>query len=101
MNVNNPDDRQEYLENYFTEDGKETLINYTESLVKVFRTSEPTDYPQSFGPVFGIPMFDWSQQVDSQDEMRGRIKVLMQILGLSKLELDNGRYVFELTTDGS
>lgn len=101
MNVNNEEDRQRYLENYFTEDGIETLMNYTKSLVKTHRKTAPKDYPQSFGPVFGIPMFDWSQRIHSEEEMIGRIKSLMQILGITKVELDNGRYMIEMTTDGT
>ena len=83
---------QEYLEKTFTEEGHLKLFRYLQELIKL--KFEIKNYPYTRkGKVLGMPDSEWFKYFDSEDELRGQIKMLMNILGFQAVEvtLSNGK----------
>jgi len=99
MNTLTPEGKEKYKSKFFTEKGYETLLTFTKSLIKESFKHKDGGYPFKLGVVFGIPMFDWAQEFKTHDEMMGRIKAYMQILGVEELIVDDIKFSFKLKED--
>ena len=99
MNVLSEEGKEKFVNSFFTEKGYLTLLQYTKNLVKEYIKRKDVDYGFSLGIVFGIPMFGWGSEIENKQELYGRIKAYMQILGIQdlKIEKENGSIlIFEL-----
>jgi len=98
MNINNETDKEKYKHNFFTEQGYNTLNNYLKNLI--LKYIETQDYPTKIGIVFGIPLFQYSDNIISHQELLGRIKQLGQILGVKDVSFktNDNKNVFFLMT---
>lgn len=83
--------RKYYPEKYFTEEGKQFCEAHLESLMKVYTRTE--EYPVNRMTTFGIPMFKFFTRVESKEELLGRIKTMMTMLGKEEVELSDGTTV--------
>lgn len=88
MNVNNPEDFEKYKNMYFTEKGYNTFENHLKNLIKLY--IENNDYPFRVKAFLGIPLFDYVVNINSHQELLGRIKILANMLGIKD---------FDFTTD--
>lgn len=86
-----------YKENY-TEKGRELLHTHLKSLVDMYIVSGEDDYPQRLSPVLGMPNVDDCLLISSKDELFGRIKMLMMLLG--KKDVSTRRFVFSFEDEG-
>jgi len=97
MNVkDNQEDKELYKSKFFTEEGYSILTNYLKGLILEYMNRE--DYPYKLQPVLGIPLFQYSTFIKSDEEMLGRIKILGQILGIDTIsfEKDNKKINFNM-----
>lgn len=85
------ENKKQYQQVTFTEKGYSILKTYLGELVKLYR-SDLTIYPFKQGIVLGLPLMTATQIVNTKEELLGRIKCLMMLLGLNSIEveLDNG-----------
>lgn len=89
-------------EKLFTEKGRESLINYTSTLVELYFKQQEYPFKQR---IVGIDVPNHSLNIKSKIELEFRIKQMYSILGLlgMKCELDNGSMIelrFECDKDG-
>jgi hypothetical protein len=98
MNViESKDDNDKYKNLFFTDKGYNTLFNYLKNLIIL--GIDKQDYPFNIGPILGIPMFKYSNEVKSYQELLGRIKQLGQILGVKDISFttdDNRKVKFNM-----
>ena len=90
-NVNRPEDRDEFFKLMYTEHGLKVLDNYLDNLIEEYINK--TEYPFRLGITLGLPMYGYSCEVKNKDEMLGRIKILMSILGLKEKDLSDERRI--------
>ena len=79
---------EEHMQKFFTDFGFDTLYSYTQTLVKEYYQRE--SYPFKFGIILGIPYHMNSSAeriVDSKEELKGRIKSNLQLLGLNSMTI--------------
>lgn len=101
MNViKNEKDKNKYKSIMFVDKGYDTLRNYLTALIKYYYSATP--YPFKQGIVIGLPQITATQEIKSKEELMGRIKAYMMILGINDIavNLDNGSIItFELKGD--
>ena len=77
-------------------------IEYAEKLTNeynnlIIKYVETNDYPIKLGVILGVPMFEYSDTINSHSELLGRIKQLGQILGVKTISFktnDNKTVIF-------
>jgi hypothetical protein len=97
FNINDKENLKKYKDTFFTGKGYETLINYLKNLILKYLIQE--DYPCNVGPVLGIPMFKYADEIKSHQELLGRLKQLGQILGIKDISFkteDNKTIYFNM-----
>lgn len=98
MNVlNNKQDKKDYLARVFSVWGHSTLTRYLMQLVKYYQSG--IKYPYVQGIVLGLPLIQSTQKITSKEELLGRIKAYMMLLGIKSVDitLDNGTIItFEI-----
>ena len=82
--IQNKGDKKKYLKAIFTPHGQTVIQNYLKELVKIYFKSEV--YPVKMGIVLDLPLFHWDQEIKSKDELEGRIKLGMKLLGINKIK---------------
>ena len=92
-NVHNPEDREDYFNRMYTPNGMKVLNNHLENLAKEYAKRKDEEYPFRFGLILGLPMSNPTMLVKSKDELLGRIKVLMQILGHRSVDISDERCI--------
>ena len=83
MNCNNKDDREKYLENYFTEEGIKALEGRLKSLTELYIKN--TVYPFKANMV-GFPLL----KIFTKEHHQGMIDELSQIIGVMNINIING-----------
>jgi hypothetical protein len=97
--LDSEENKKQYTNKFFTEDGLNTIANYVKSLAKEYIKKKPEEYPFRLGLVFGIPMFEYANVYNNQAELLRHIKSLAQLLALDKVEVDvgeSGKAIIEL-----
>jgi hypothetical protein len=89
----------EYKSDMFTETGYETLYNYTQQLALMYLKNE--EYPLSWGLVFDIPNFKYSNKVQTKQDLKQRIIANMQLLGVEILFVKDGNEEIEFSFEES
>ena len=83
---------------FYTDKGIELIHRLIQSLVKVMYKTEK--YPIKLGIVYGLNCSNDGQEriVNSKEELEGRIKGLMMLLGIRKIRVPYGaqELVFEI-----
>lgn len=89
-NVTTDEGHKEWQEKMFTKKGYKTILNFTNSLMKIYY--EKKDYPYTLGLILGMPNFGYSKIIKSEEALLERVKAYMQILGLTEIttKLRNG-----------
>jgi len=88
MNILNEEGKKKFVNNFFTENGYDTLVNYGKTLTKLYFTRN--EYPFRIGIVFGLPFFSFSNEVISKEELIGRIKLIMMLTGQEEIKIKLG-----------
>ena len=87
INVLNKEGMEKHKEYFFTKEGYDCLYNYTQNLVKEYFKRK--EYPFKIGIILGLPTFRWAREFKNQDELIGRIKMSMQLLGVDTIKINN------------
>ena len=93
-NVNKQEEKVEYINHYFTIEGEKAVSNFLNTLLEIYFTKDV--YPNKLGFIVGIPNFQSLNIISSKDELKGRIKAYMQILGIEKLKIERHGNVYEM-----
>ena len=88
MNILNEKGKEKFINSFFTQKGFKTLVNYGNNLAKMYFTKK--EYPFTIGIVFGLPFFDFSNEVTSKEELKGRIKLIMMLTGQEEIKVKLG-----------
>lgn len=92
LNVIDSEGLKEYISNTFSEQGYSCVENYLESLIQIYLSD--VQYPFKQNIVLGLPMMKDTQEIKSKEELLGRIKSLMMLLGKSSISINfNGTIV--------
>ena len=89
-NIN--DNIEKYKKEFFTEYGYKSILGLTKTYVGLLLEG---NYPVRTGMVFDFPFYRPNSVIKNKDELLGRIKVMMAMLGLQQLQLSNGQ-IFSL-----
>ena len=91
---------EKYINKMFTEEGYNTLLMFTKSLVKEYLKKKDQDYPFNIGIVFGMPYFkdNYAMKFNNKSELEGRINGYLQLLCISKIEVEynDATIIYEL-----
>ncbi len=92
---------EKYVNIMFTEKGYNVLFNYMKTLAQMYVNKKDSDYPFKSRPVLGLPIFKYSININSKEDLLGRIKSLAQILGISTIEVEtkNTTKILDLNGD--
>jgi len=85
--LNKREDFDEYKNITFTEKGYSIVENYLKELIKWYNEKKDNDYPFKQGIVLGLPLISSTQQINSKEELLGRLKSLFMLLGKKEMEL--------------
>lgn len=79
--------REEYIDTILTKKGKQIYENFLEFLIKTYyqEVKYPYNLPKN---IFGIPDIQPLKTINSKEELKGRIKSYMMLLGLREFEID-------------
>lgn len=89
--------KQKYYEENYTDKGIQLLHTHLRTLVDKYIVSDEDDYPKRLNPVLGMPYVEDCQLISSKDELLGRIKMLMTLLG--RKEVSTRRFEFSFEDD--
>jgi len=88
LNILNEGGKQKFIKSFFTGKGFDTLVNYGNNLAKMYFTKKA--YPFKIGIVYGIPFFGFASEVNSKEELVGRIKLIMSLTGQEEIKIKLG-----------
>ena len=83
INTNNPDDREKYLDKYYTKEGKETLKIRLDNLATLY--TKNIKYPFR-ARILGFILL----KIHSKQHHEGMIDELSQILGITEIIIKKG-----------
>lgn len=75
------------LKKYFTDDGAKFAEVHLRELIKLFQKTN--EYPISFEGIFGVKKHKFVTEVQTEQELFGRIKMLMTMMGINKIDIPN------------
>jgi len=84
-NVKNKDHHKEYTSRMYTPEGFKVFSKVLENYVKHYITK--TDYPFSPVAMLGLPNYRAFIDIQSKEDLLGRIKILATLLGVPTIEL--------------
>ena len=88
MNILTKEGKEKFVKNFFTKKGYDTLVNYCNNLAEMYFTKKA--YPFKIGIVYGIPFFGFASEVNSKEELVGRIKLIMSLTGQEEIKIKLG-----------
>lgn len=83
----------------FTDYGKQTITTYLKDLIVEYIKTQ--NYPYTQFRVLGLPYFNYSKQVNSSDELLGRIKSLGLILFIEEIDFETDKVKVHFSLDGN
>ena len=82
---------KQYMEEMITE---KTLEGMLKSLTELYVSEQ--SYPIKIQGFFDVPNFAFSNVIENKDELKGRIKVLAQLLGKETITISSGSAILEV-----